>query len=143
MSLVSNGSLKENGTQYIGSEDRLGLRPNSLSSCRARSIASGIFRNSSHTAGAPDDSAPLALSNSPLHVTDRSPRIFRVLSAFICPALGMPTMAPYCCWTEGSDAVASMRPYSSGGPWYLSRSGRMVEALTVAVGNLSGAPART
>ena len=36
-----------------------------------------------------------------------------------------------------------MRPNSSGGPLYLSRSGRMVEAFTVCVGNFSGAPART
>ncbi len=36
-----------------------------------------------------------------------------------------------------------MRPNSSGGPWYLSRSGSSVEAATVSVGNLSGAPART
>ena len=36
-----------------------------------------------------------------------------------------------------------MRPNSSGGPWYLSRSGRSVEAATVSVGNASGAPART
>ena len=36
-----------------------------------------------------------------------------------------------------------MRPNSSGGPWYLSRSGRIVEAFTVCVGNFSGAPART
>ena len=36
-----------------------------------------------------------------------------------------------------------MRPNSSGGPWYLSRSGKIVEALTVSVGKRSGAPART
>ena len=36
-----------------------------------------------------------------------------------------------------------MRPNSSGGPLYLSRSGRTSEALTVSVGNFSGAPART
>jgi hypothetical protein len=36
-----------------------------------------------------------------------------------------------------------MRPYSSGGPWYLSRSGRNVDALTVSVGKRSDLPART
>ena len=36
-----------------------------------------------------------------------------------------------------------MRPNSIGGPWYLSRSGRIVEAFTVCVGKRSGAPART
>ena len=50
---------------------------------------------------------------------------------------------PYCCCTDGSDAVDSMRPYSSGLPWYRSRSGNSVEALIVSVGNRSGAPART
>ena len=66
-----------------------------------------------------------------------------VASAFNCPAFGLPTIMPYCCCTEGSDAVGSMRPNSSGGPWYLSRSGRSVEAFTVSVGKASGAPART
>ena len=41
----------------------------------------------------------------------------------------MPTIMPYCCCTDGSEAVASMRPNSSGGPWYLSRSGKIVEAF--------------
>ena len=36
-----------------------------------------------------------------------------------------------------------MRPYSSGGPMYLSRSGRSVEALTVSVGKRNAVPART
>ena len=36
-----------------------------------------------------------------------------------------------------------MRPNSSGGPRYLSRSGKIVEAATVSVGKSSGAPART
>ena len=36
-----------------------------------------------------------------------------------------------------------MRPYSSGGPLYLSRSGSRVDALTVRVGNRNGACART
>ena len=53
------------------------------------------------------------------------------------PAFGMPTIMPNCCGTSGLEAVASMRPNSSGGPWYLSRSGRIVEAFTVCVGNLS------
>ena len=36
-----------------------------------------------------------------------------------------------------------MRPYSSGGPLYLSRFGRSVEAFTVSVGKTTGAIART
>ena len=36
-----------------------------------------------------------------------------------------------------------MRPYSSGGPLYLSRSGRSEEAFTVRVGNDSAVPPRT
>ena len=52
-------------------------------------------------------------------------------SALTCPALGMPTIMPNCCCTVGSDAVGSMRPNSSGGPLYLSRSGRKDDALTV------------
>ena len=66
-----------------------------------------------------------------------------VPSALSWPAFGMPTIMPNCCCTSGSEAVASMRPNSSGGPLYLSRSGRMVEAFTVSVGNFSAAPART
>jgi hypothetical protein len=66
-----------------------------------------------------------------------------VASALTWLAFGMPTIIPYCCWTEGSEAVGSMRPYSSGVPLYLSRSGNSVEALTVSVGNRRGAPART
>src|SRR5262245_54264683 len=61
-----------------------------------------------------------------------------VASALTWPAFGMPTIIPYCCWTEGSEAVGSMRPYSSGVPLYLSRSGNKVEALTVSVGNRRG-----
>ena len=82
-------------------------------------------------------------SKSPRQVTERSPRMLRVASAFTCPACGMPTIIPNCCCTAGSEAVASMRPYSRGGPVYVSRSGRIVEALTVAVGKRSGACART
>ena len=55
--------------------------------------------------------------------------MFSVPSALTWPALGMPTIMPNCCCTAGSEAVASMRPYSSGGPLYLSRSGRTVEAF--------------
>ena len=66
-----------------------------------------------------------------------------VPSALSWPAFGMPTIMPNCCCTSGLEAVASMRPNSSGGPWYLSRSGRIVDAFTVCVGNRSGAPART
>src|SRR6266851_2526752 len=55
----------------------------------------------------------------------------------------MPTIMPYCCCTDGSEAVGSMRPYSSGLPLYLSRSGNSVETLTVSLGKRSGAPART
>src|SRR5687767_15861506 len=50
---------------------------------------------------------------------------------------------PACCCTVGSDAVASIRPKSSGGPAYLSRSGNTADAATVWVGKASGAPART
>ena len=64
-------------------------------------------------------------------VTDRSPRMLSVASALTWPAFAIPTIIPNCCAPRGSDAVGSMRPYSSGGPWYLSRSGKMAEALTV------------
>ena len=36
-------------------------------------------------------------SNAPLHVTERSPRMFSVSSALIWPAFGMPTRMPICC----------------------------------------------
>ena len=82
-------------------------------------------------------------SNAPLHVTERSPRIFRVSSEFTWPAFGIPTRMPACCRTVGSETVASILPKSSGGPAYLSSSGKTVDAATVCVGNTSGAPART
>ena len=63
--------------------------------------------------------------------------------ALTWPALGMPTVIPYCCCTSGSDAVASIRPNSIGGPAYWSTLGSTDETATVVVGNLSGAPART
>ena len=50
--------------------------------------------------------------------------------ALSCPAFGMPTIMPYCCCTSGLDAVGSMRPNSSGGPAYLSKSGTSVEIAT-------------
>jgi hypothetical protein len=80
---------------------------------------------------------------APWQVTERSPRILSVASALTWPAFGMPTIMPNCCATAGSDAVGSMRPNSSGGPLYLSRSGRIMDALTVWVGKRSGVPART
>jgi hypothetical protein len=76
-------------------------------------------------------------------VTERSPRILRVASAFTCPAFGLPTIIPNCCCTSGSEAVASMRPYSSAGPLYLSTSGSTAEALTVSVGKRNRSVART
>jgi len=75
--------------------------------------------------------------------TDVSVKDLFVPSAFTCPAFGIPTVIPYCCETVGSDAVGSIRPNSIGGPSYLSRSGSSVDAFTVCVGNLIGAPART
>jgi hypothetical protein len=69
--------------------------------------------------------------------------MLNVEMALTWPASGMPTSIPNCCCTVGSDAVASIRPHSIGGPLYFSRSGSSVDALTVAVGNFSGVPART
>ena len=48
---------------------------------------------------------------------------------------------PICVTTLGSETVFSMRPYSSGRPLYSSSSGKIVDALTVFVGNASGARA--
>ncbi len=59
-----------------------------------------------------------ARSHSPLQVTERSPRMLSVSSAFSWPAFGMPTRMPNCCCTLGSEIVGSMRPNSSGRPWY-------------------------
>src|SRR5258708_5095160 len=145
MSLVSNGSLNENWMQYICIAAISGDRPNCASSSAARSRASGCLRNSSHTAGEPVDKGPAdgRLSRSPLHVTERSPRMFRVPSAFTWPALATPTVIPYCCCTDGSEAVGSMRPNSMGGPEYWSNDGSSVAMATVDVGNFSGDPART
>ena len=145
MSLTSNESLNEKTTPYIGMAVRSGSRPKRSSSSAARSSASGSRRNTSQTGGASGGSGPSdgCRSKSPRHVTDRSPRMFSVASAFSCPAFAMPAIMPNCCCTVGSDAVASMRPYSSGGPRYSSTSGSTVDALIVSRGKRSAAPART
>ena len=123
MSFVSYQSLNATVTQYIGSAARSGLLPYCASSSAARSSASGCLRNASHSGGAPGGSGPAEgwASKSPLHVTERSPRMFSVSSAFTWPAFGMPTRMPDCCRTLGSETVASIRPNSSG------RSGVLVE----------------
>ena len=98
MSLVSKGSLKLKGMQYIGMAFKSGSEPYSSSNCIATSSASGYCRKSSHTAGEPAGNEPIAgwRSASPLHVTERSPRIFKVPRALVCPAFGIPTVIPYC-----------------------------------------------
>ena len=142
MSFASYQFLTVITAQYIGIFSRSGFRPKSASSSAARSSASGCLRNSSQAAGASLGSGvPGGASNSPLHVTDRSPRMFSVSNALNCPAFGMPATMPYCCCTLGSDAVASILPSSSGGPAYWSRLGIRLEAATVFVGNSSGEPA--
>ena len=83
-------------------------------------------------------------SNSPLQVTERSPRMFSVSSAFSWPAFGMPTRMPNCCCTLGSEIVGSMRPSSNGSPVYsLEVRKDASRPARSAVGNVSGAPART
>ena len=120
MSFASYQFLSENTTQYIGSFARSGFVPYCLSSSAARSSASGCLRNSSHAAGAPAGSGPAdgAWSKSPLQVTERSPRMLSVSSAFSWPAFGMPTRMPNCCCTLGSEIVGSIRPSSNGRPAY-------------------------
>ena len=140
MSLVSNGSLNENTTPYIGIFSRSGLLPNALSSSAARSSASGCWRKNSHTGGAPGGSGPERRM-----LVELAPAGDRALAADVERAerveLAGVRECRRSCRTaaarSGSEAVASMRPNSSGGPLYLSRSGRMVEAFTVCVGNFS------
>ncbi len=146
MSFVSYGSLNATVTQYIGNAARSGLRPYCASSSAARSSASGCWRNASHSGGAPAGSGPVegCASNAPLHVTERSPRMLSVSSAFTWPAFGMPTRMPVCCRTLGiGDGRLPSGRSRAAGPVYLSRSGKSVDAATVCVGNTSGAPART
>jgi hypothetical protein len=135
MSLVSNGSLNENGMQYIGIAARSGVRPYCASSSAARSMASGILRSSSHTAGAPAGSGPFegCRSRSPLQVTVRWPRTLSMPMARSWPALGMPTTIPYCCCTSGSEAVGSSRPNSIGGVFRGSPSFSDAVAATAAL----------
>ena len=70
--------------------------PYCASSSAARSSASGCLRNASQAAGAPAGNGPVegCASNAPLHVTERSPRMLSVSSAFSWPAFGMPTRMP-------------------------------------------------
>src|SRR5262249_15612342 len=87
ISFVSYQSLIENGMQYSGNFSRSGLLLNCLSNSVARSSASGCWRNSLQTNGhvarrVPDEGC---LSHSALHVTERSPRMLRVSSAFTWP----------------------------------------------------------
>src|SRR4051812_35044938 len=145
MSFASYQSLTEKATQYMGIASKSGALPNCASSSAARSSASGCCRNASHSGGASSGSAPsaTALSYSPRHVTERSPRILSVSSAFTCPAFGMPVITPICCITSGFETEPSILPRSSGGPAYWSRSGSISLTATVSVGKLIAAPART
>ena len=68
--------------------------------------------------------------------------MFSVSNALSCPAFGTPTTMPYCCFTLGSETVASNLPNSSGGPSYSSRLGNKLDAAVVLVGKRNGAPAR-
>src|SRR5664279_3494220 len=97
MSVVSYTSLNEKATQYIGIALRSGCRPYLASSDAAYSTASGCFRKASHAAGQLAGNGPEAASHCALQETDRSPRMFSVLSALIWPAFLMPTTIPYCC----------------------------------------------
>ena len=54
-----------------------------------------------------------AVAGAVMLVTDRSPLMFSVASALRCPALGIPVIIPYCCCTEGSEAVGSVPPNSN------------------------------
>src|SRR5262245_51710090 len=142
-SFTSYQFFTEITAQYIGMAARSGLLPYFASSSAARSSASGCWRNFSHPAGASFGSGvPGGASNAPLHVTERSPRMFKVSYALSWPAFGMPATMPYCWFTLGSEAVGSILPYSSGGPAYWSSAGRMLDAATVLVGNLIGDHAR-
>src|SRR5262245_59156549 len=104
MSLVSNGSLNENTTPYIGIFSRSGSLPYWASSSAARSSASGNRRKYSHTGGAPGGRGPRDgwRSKSPLQVTERSPLMLSVASALTWVAFGMPTIIPSCWQTSGS-----------------------------------------
>src|SRR3954469_18069645 len=99
MSLTSYQSFTEVVMQYIGSLSRSGFLPYCASNSAARSSASGCWRNFSQTAGQEVGSAPFdgCMSQEALQVTDRSPRMLIVSSAFTWPALGTPLTMPYCC----------------------------------------------
>ena len=88
MSFVPKTSLNANGTQYIGSLLKSGLRAYCASSSAARSRASGCFRNASHADGHDAGSGPDEgfESQAALQVTDRSPRMLSVASALTPPA---------------------------------------------------------
>ena len=118
MSFVLYGSLNATVTQYIGNAAKSGFRPSARPVPRPARARPDACRNASHSGGAPVGSGPVEgwASNAPLHVTERSPRIFRVSSAFTWPAFGIPTRMPACCRTVGSDTVDSILPKSSGGP---------------------------
>src|SRR5262245_32720116 len=125
MSAVSYTSLNENTTQYIGIAFKSGWRPYFASSSAARSRASGCFRSRSHWLGQLAGNGPEAgdASHSALQDTERSPRIFSVLSALICVEWDIPATIPYCWRTVGSELVGSIRPKSIGGPAYWSKFG--------------------
>ncbi len=136
MSFASYQFFCEKTTQYMGSFSRSGLLPYCASSSAARSSASGCRRKASHCFGQDAGNAPAegCVSHFALQLTERSPRRFSVSSALSCPAFGTPTRIPYCCCTEGSDRVGSIRPYSIGRPAYCSTSGSTLLAATVSGG---------
>ena len=114
------------------------MRPYCLSSSAARSSASGCLRNSSQTAGAPAGSGPAdgARSKSPLQVTERSPRMLSVSSAFSWPAFGMPTRMPHCCCTVGIRQRRLHPAELERQPGVLAEVREDVETGTVWVGNV-------
>ena len=107
--------------QYIGIAARSGLRPYCAVEFGGALERVGLLPEFfAHGRATRRGSAPAdgALSRSPLHVTERSPRRLIVPSALTLPEFGVPIVIPYCCCTAGSDEVGSMRPSSIGGPVY-------------------------
>ena len=147
---MSKGSLNENTRPYIGIAVRSGLRPYraSKSGCVLFEGVRQLGGTFSQTGGAPGGSGPRG--RAPVEV---APAGDRALAANVerrervqpAPRSAMPAMIiPNCCCTPGSEAVASMRPNSSGRPLVPLQVGQDAGRLDeFRVGSAAATSART
>ena len=138
MSFVSYGSLNAATTQYIGSAARSGLRAVLRIELRGALERIGLLaeflarrRRAGRQRARGGMRVELALAGDRAFAAN----VQRFERVDLPGVRECRRACPSAATTLGSETVGSMRPNSSGSPWYLSRSGKIVDALTVFVGN--------